>query len=110
MAEIYLADTPGFSETETTITIAKSALAYSGYTPRSEMTLEEFVLALVTEMGGIFTQAAQDADPDRQIVIDIPTEDDVSLTGLSPNRYASFPYTITLRKPAPTITINPLDF
>lgn len=110
MAEILLANTTGFSETATDITIQKSALAYSGYTPRAAMTLEEFVVALVIEMGGIFTQAAQDADADRQIVIELPTDDDVSLTGISPNRYAQFPYTITARKPAPTITFAPTDF
>jgi hypothetical protein len=110
MAEILLNDTPGFSETADTITIAKSALAYSGYNPRSQMTLEEFVLALLTEMGEIFTQAAQDADPDRQIVVSVPTQDDVNLTGIAPNRYAQFDYTVTLRQPAPTITITPLNF
>jgi hypothetical protein len=112
MAEILLASTTGFSETATEITIQKSALAYTytGYTPRTAMTLEEFVVALVIEMGGIFTQAAQDADSDRQIVVDIPTDDDISLTGISPNRYAQFPYTITVRKPAPAITFTPTDF
>jgi hypothetical protein len=110
MAEILLASTTGFSETATEITIQKSALAYSGYTPRTAMTLEEFVVALIIEMGSIFTQAAQDADSDRQIVVDIPTDDDISLTGTSPNRYAQFPYTITVRKPAPAITFSPTDF
>jgi hypothetical protein len=110
MAEILLASTPGFSETATEITIQKSALAYGGYTPRTAMTLEEFLVALVIEMGGIFTQAAQDADADRQIVIEMPTDDDISLTGTSPNRYAQFPYNITVRKPAPSITFSPTDF
>ena len=110
MAEILLKDTPGFSETADTITITKSALAYTGYVPRSQMSLEEFMLALLMEMGEIFTQSAQDNDPDRQIVIDIPTQDDVRLTGTSPNRYAEFDYTTTLRQPAPEITISPLNF
>jgi hypothetical protein len=110
MAELYVASTSGFTETATDITISKSALAYTGYTPRSAMTLEEFLLALVMKMSTIFTEEAQTADSDRQITIDVPTENDFSLSGTSPNRYATFDYTINLRKPAPSITFTPTDF
>ncbi|BAZ54183.1 hypothetical protein NIES4103_68680 (plasmid) [Nostoc sp. NIES-4103] len=110
MAEILLADVTGITETTTDITISKSMLAATGYTPRTAMTLEEFILAWTNKMALTFTQAAQDADPDRQIVIEVPTEDDISLSGTSPNRYANFDYTINLRKPAPAITFSPLDF
>ncbi|MBH8563767.1 hypothetical protein I8748_16475 [Nostoc sp. CENA67] len=110
MAELYVASTSGFTETATDITISKSILAFSGYTPRNAMTLEEFLLALVIKFSTIFTEAAQTADSDRQIVIDAPTSDDISLTGTSPNRYATFDYKVTLRKPAPSITFTPTDF
>ena len=110
MAELYVANTSGFTETATDITISKSVLAYTGYTPRSAMTLEEFLLAFLIEMSTIFTEAAQTDDPDRQITIDVPTEDDISLSGTTPNRYANFDYKISLRKPAPSINFSPTDF
>jgi hypothetical protein len=110
MAEILLASVTGITETTTDITISKSMLAATGYTPRTAMTLEEFLVAFINKMALTFTQAAQDTDSDRQIVIEVPTEDDISLSGTSPNRYANFDYTINLRKAAPTITITPTDF
>lgn len=110
MAEILLANITGITETNTDITISKSMLAATGYTPRTAMSLEEFVVALINKMALTFTQDAQDADSDRQIVIEVPSEDDISLSGTSPNRYADFDYTISLRKPAPTITFTPADF
>jgi hypothetical protein len=110
MAELYIKDVPGFSETADTITIQKSALAYTGYVPRSQMTTEETVLALIQEFGTIFTEAAQTADPDRQIVITLPTQDDIYLTGTAPNRYAVFPYAIQARQPAPTFTLIPTNY
>jgi hypothetical protein len=110
MAEMLLKDTPGFSETADTVTIQKSALAYTGYIPRAEMSLEEFVLALTKEMGGIFTEAAQEADPDRQIVITVPADLDYNITGIAPDRFAVWDYTIQFRQPAPSITITPLNF
>ncbi|BAZ50134.1 hypothetical protein NIES4103_27480 [Nostoc sp. NIES-4103] len=110
MAEILLSSVAGITETSTDVTLDKASLAYTGYTPRATMTYEEFIIALVIKAGGTFTEAAQTADSDRQIVITLPTDDDISLTGTSPNRYAEFDYQITARKPAPTITISPLDF
>lgn len=110
MAEILLSSIAGITETSIDITITKASLADTGYIPRANMTYEEFIIALVNKASGTFTEAAQETDSDRQIVIELPTADDISLSGTAPNRYANFDYKITARKPAPTITISPLDF
>lgn len=107
MAERLIKDRAGVTETATAITITKTNFAFPGYTPREQMTEDEFITALLRWFGQDLTSDNASSNPDQSVIITLPTEDDVTIGGTAPNRYYAFPFQVEARQAAPSITLVP---
>jgi archaellum component FlaF (FlaF/FlaG flagellin family) len=107
MAEPTLQNLFGASATQTatTLTIAKADL--TGLTPSANNTAESLLVAILLLAAENATQEAQDADPDRQIVIERGLD---SLVTRNNQTYRSYSYTVDMQRIDTGSTVSPSDF